>query len=171
MHAGIKYFLPFVQAATWLIIHDIKFSFKLTLHFRVIGLKVGAQSKILQFTVSVVNVVVFHDIKFFFQTFNLSVKRRPVIPVYVFSIPANVCLTVALYTTPFFLSRCIVVYSHTRGEKNLKSNSLYKAKKVFPFIGLIILKTTSLISWFERKNQVWKLSIGNRVIGIKYYIW
>ena len=93
----------------------------------------GAQSKILQFTVSVVNVVVFHDIKFFFQTFNLSVKRRPVIPVYVFSIPANVCLTVALYTTPFFLFIQMHrrILSYKGGTKISNQIRFIKQKKFF----------------------------------------
>ena len=42
---------------------------------------------------------------------------------------------------------------------------LFTAKKVFLFIGFIILKTTGLISRFQRKNRFWKICIGSRDIG------
>ena len=38
-------------------------------------------------------------------------------------------------------------------------------KKVFPFIGFMVFKTTGLSSRFQRSNRFWKICIGSWVIG------
>ena len=47
---------------------------------------------------------------------------------------------------------------------------LFQAKKVFPFIGLTIIKNTGLITWFQHKNRGWKMFVKN-VLKCESLVW
>ena len=62
----------------------------------------------------------------------------------------------------FLISEC---FRPTTNSLKVGEDPFMGKKKVFPFIGFMVFKTTGLSSRFQRSNRFWKICIGSWVIG------